>query len=90
MPIQYLGHWSTGLIYIISGATVPCSNSVASRGATYPVGRNYMPMSGDALWPGSLTGSRRGKNMLLLYFSESGLANSTVKKHSSPSKKFAL
>lgn len=38
-----------GLIYIISGAikpkkqTVPCSNSVPSRGATYPVGRNYMP-----------------------------------------------
>lgn len=39
-------------------------------GTTWP-GR-VMP---SALWPGSVAGSTRGKNMLLLYHSEFGLAN---------------
>lgn len=43
-----------------------------------------------ALWPGSVAGSIRGKNMLLLYFSEFGLANGTVKKHSLTSKQNVL
>lgn len=41
-------HWSTGLIYIASGAerskqTAPCSSWASSRGAGYLAGRNCMP-----------------------------------------------
>lgn len=93
MLVQYLGTtpqgWYTSLQEqrSLSKQFHAATEDPAGEQATWQVGTTWpgrvMPC---ALWPGSVAGSIRGKNMLLLYFSEFGLVNGTIKKHSLTSK----